>query len=301
MDEAGGFALRGTRDGLVIHWPEGIADAGGVRPQFHHVIDLLPTILDCVGVPAPALVNGVQQQPIEGTSMRYTFADPAAPDRRTTQYFEMCGNRGIYHEGWMAVTRHGIPWQMIPDPERGFDHDVWELYDLTVDWTQANDLAAAHPAKLRKLQDLFLVEAAKHQVFPLDDRVTERENPTVAGRIDLLAGRRSITYHGGMRRLTEETTPNVKNRSHSITASLEVPESANGVVIAQGGSFGGWCVYLLDGRPTYHYNYFGLQRFQVRAESPLSVGRHEVRVEFTYDGEGAGLGGSVDVFRGRSL
>jgi arylsulfatase A-like enzyme len=288
----------GTRDGLIIHWPDGIAGGGGVRPQFHHVIDLLPTILDCVGVPAPALVNGVQQQPIEGTSMRYTFADSTAPDRRTTQYFEMCGNRGIYHEGWMAVTRHGIPWQMIPDPDRRFEHDVWELYDLTVDWTQANDLALEHPAKLRKLQDLFLVEAAKHQVFPLDDRVTERENPTVAGRIDLLAGRRSITYHGGMRRLTEETTPNVKNRSHSITASLEVPDSANGVVIAQGGSFGGWSLYLLDGRPTYHYNYFGLQRFQVRTESPLPVGKHEVRVEFTYDGEGAGLGGSVDLFVG---
>ncbi|GAB3270453.1 arylsulfatase [Kineosporia babensis] len=285
----------GTRDGLIIHWPGGITGGGGVRPQFHHVIDVLPTILDCVGVPAPSLVNGVQQQPIEGTSMRYSFADQEAPDRRTTQYFEMCGNRGIYHEGWMAVTRHGIPWQMIPDPDRRFENDVWELYDLTTDWTQSNDLAAEHPAKLRRLQDLFLVEAAKHQVFPLDDRVTERENPTVAGRIDLLAGRRSITYHGGMRRLTEETTPNVKNRSHSITADIEVVEGANGVIIAQGGAFGGWSLYLIDGRPTYHYNYFGLQRYQVRTENPLPTGRHEIRMNFVYDGIGAGLGGAVEV------
>ncbi|GAA3626871.1 arylsulfatase AtsD [Kineosporia mesophila] len=285
----------GTRDGLVIHWPEGI-EGPGIRPQFHHVIDVLPTILDCVGVPAPVSVNGVQQQPIEGTSMRYTFDDPQAADRRTTQYFEMCGNRGIYHEGWMAVTRHGIPWQMIPDPDRRFENDVWELYDLTTDWTQSSDLAAAQPGRLRQLQDLFLVEAAKHQVFPLDDRVTERENPTLAGRIDLLGERRSITYHGGMRRLTEETTPNVKNRSHSITADIEVAEGADGVVIAQGGAFGGWSLYLVDGYPTYHYNYFALQRFTIRTQSPLPTGRHQVRAEFTYDGEGAGLGGSVDIY-----
>ena len=285
----------GTRDGLIIHWPGGIAGGGGVRQQFHHVIDVLPTILDCVGVPAPVLVNGVHQQPVEGTSMRYTFHDESAPDRRTTQYFEMCGNRGIYHEGWMAVTRHGIPWQMIPDPERRFEDDVWELYDLTTDWTQSNDRAASDPARLRRLQDLFLVEAAKHQVFPLDDRVTERENPTVAGRIDLLGGRRSITYHGGMRRLTEETTPNIKNRSHTITADIEVAEGSNGVIIAQGGSFGGWSLYLVDGRPTYHYNYFGLQRFSVRTETPLTAGRHEIRMGFVYDGVGAGLGGSVEL------
>jgi len=285
----------GTRDGLIIHWPEGISDGGGIRPQFHHVIDLLPTILDCTGIPAPMLVNGVVQQPIEGTSMRYAFGDESAPDRRRTQYFEMCGNRGIYHEGWMAVTRHGIPWQMIPDPDRRFEDDVWELYDLSTDWTQANDLAARYPAKLRKLQDLFLVEAAKHQVFPLDDRVTERENPTLAGRIDLLAGRRSVTYHGGMRRLTEETTPNIKNRSHAVIATIEVVEDANGVIVAQGGSFGGWSLYLLDGRPTYHYNYFGLQRFQVRTDQSLASGRHEIRMDFSYDGGGEGLGGSVAI------
>lgn len=196
----------------------------------------------------------------------------------------------------MAVTRHGIPWQMIPDPERRFENDVWELYDLTTDWTQSNDLAARHPSRLRQLQDLFLVEAAKHQVFPLDDRVTERENPTLAGRIDLLAGRRSVTYHGGMRRLTEETTPNIKNRSHSITADIEVSGDANGVVIAQGGAFGGWSLYLMDGVVTYHYNYFALQRFTVRSESVVPAGRHTVRVEFEYDGEGAGLGGAVSVF-----
>ncbi len=286
--------LGGTRDGLIVHWPGGIADRGGLRQQFHHVIDVLPTVLDCAGIPHPAIVDGAAQQPVEGTSMRYTFDAPHAPDRRRTQYFEMCGNRGIYHEGWMAVTRHGVPWEMVPTARRRFADDVWELYDLTRDWTQAHDLAREHPDRLRALQDLFLVEAAKHQVFPLDDRVTERENPVVAGRVDLLDGRTSVTYRGRMRRFTEETSPNVKNRSHSIVADVEVSEAAaEGVVIAQGGRFGGWSLYCAGGCASYVYNYFGMRHYRTRTTEPLPPGRHEIRVDFHYDGGGLGRGGTV--------
>ena len=284
----------GTRDGLIVHWPAGIADQGAVRDQFHHVIDILPTVLDCAGIPEPTWVAGVAQQRVEGMSMRYTFHDTHAAGRRRTQYFEMCGNRGIYHEGWMAVTRHGIPWEMVAEGGRRFSDDVWELYHVDVDFSQAHDLAAEHPERLRELQDLFLIEAAKYQVFPLDPRVTERENPTLAGRIDLLGDRQSVTYRGGMRRFTEETTPNVKNRSHSITADVEVPESgAAGVVVAQGGRFGGWSLYCTDGRVHYDYNYFDLSHFTVGADEQLAPGRHELKMEFRYDGGGHGRGGNV--------
>jgi arylsulfatase A-like enzyme len=286
----------GTRDGLIVHWPQGIADRGGLRHQFHHVIDVLPTILECADLPAPTNVGGVHQQPVEGISMRYTFDLPASPDRRRTQYFEMCGNRGIYHEGWMAVTRHGTPWEMVPTAGRRFADDVWELYDLESDWTQAHDLAREHPDRLRALQDLFLVEAAKHQVFPLDNRVTERENPTLAGRVDLLGSRRSVTYRGGMRRFTEETTPNVKNRSHSIIADIETAESdTDGVIISQGGRFGGWSLYCTAGHACYVYNYFGMTRYRIRTREAIPRGRHEVRVDFHYDGGGVGKGGTVVV------
>jgi arylsulfatase A-like enzyme len=284
----------GTRDGLIAHWPAGISDTGGRRHQFHHVIDVLPTVLDCAGIPEPTSVDGITQKPVEGVSMRYTFDAPDSLDRRRTQYFEMCGNRGIYHEGWMAVARHGIPWEMVPDADKRFADDRWELYRVDRDWTQANDLAAAEPDRLRRLQELFLIEAAKYQVFPLDHRVTERENPTLAGRIDLLGDRRQVTYRGGMRRFTEETTPNIKNRSHSIIADVEVPDmQTQGVIIAQGGRFGGWALYCLDGRICYDYNYFNLAHYTVRAPEPLPAGSHEIRLEFHYDGGGNGLGGTV--------
>ncbi|RSM86341.1 arylsulfatase [Kibdelosporangium aridum] len=283
----------GIRDGLIVHWPSRITERGALRHQFHHVIDILPTVLDCAGIPQPSTVDGVTQKPVEGTSMRYTFDAPDAPDRRRTQYFEMCGNRGIYHEGWMAVTRHGTPWEMVPEGGKRFADDVWELYDIDHDWSQANDLATQYPDRLRQLQDLFLVEAAKYQVFPLDHRVTERENPTLAGRVDLLGDRRSVTYRGGMRRFTEETTPNVKNRSHSITADVELDAHTDGVVISQGGRFGGWSLYFVDGRPCYDYNYFNLTHYTVRGADQLPAGRREIRLEFRYDGTGFGKGGTV--------
>lgn len=286
--------LGGIRDGMIVHWPERIDDGGGLRHQFHHVIDVLPTILECAGIPAPTSVAGVSQQPIEGQSLAYTMAAADAPDRRRTQYFEMCGNRGIYDDGWMASTRHGKPWEMIPPAGKRFEDDVWELYDLGTDWSQAHDLAAAEPERLRRLQELFLVEAAKHQVFPLDNRVTERENPDLAGRLELLAGRQSVTYRGGMTRFMEEAAPNVKNRSHTVTADVEVDEvQAEGVIIAQGGRFGGWSLYCRDGMPCYAYNYLGLELYTVRGEDRLGPGRHEIVMEFGYDGGGVGGGGDV--------
>lgn len=284
----------GTRDGLVVHWPAGIAERGGLRHQFHHVIDVMPTILEAADLPHPRTVDGVAQQPIEGTSMLYSFNDADAPDRHRLQYFEMVGNRGIYHDGWMAVTRHGTPWEMVQGEPRSFDDDVWELYDTNVDWTQAHDLAATHPGKLRELQQLFLIEAAKYGVFPLDDRMTERENPREAGRLDLMGERSTVTFTGAGLRLTEETAPNVKNRSHTITAVIDVPDSgADGVVVAQGGRFGGWSLYCHDGRAHYAYNYFGLTVHRIAAPSQLSPGRHEIRMEFSYDGGAVGRGGDV--------
>ncbi|MQA61866.1 MAG: sulfatase-like hydrolase/transferase [Actinophytocola sp.] len=284
----------GTRDGMVVHWPDGISERGGIRDQFHHVIDVMPTILDVAGIPEPTTVDGIAQKPIEGTSMRYTFNDVGAADRCTLQYFEMVGNRGIYHEGWMAVTRHGTPWEMVQSGRKYFDDDVWELYDTNVDWTQARDISAEHPGKLRELQQLFLIEAAKYNVFPLDDRMTERENPKEAGRLDLHGDRASITFHGPGLRLTEETAPNVKNRSFTITALLDIPAAgAAGVILAQGGRFGGWSLYLHEGRLSYAYNYFGLQVHKVTAAEPVPEGRHELRFDFGYDGGGVGQAGTA--------
>ena len=286
--------LGGTRDGAIVHWPRGIQEQGGIRDQFHHVIDIMPTVLEAAGIPHPTTVDGIPQQPIEGTSMLYTFNDADAPDRHRVQYFEMVGNRGIYQDGWMAVTRHGTPWVMVQDgEERSFDDDVWELYDTTSDWTQARDIAAEHPEKLRELQQLFLIEAVKHNVLPLDDRMMTRENPKEAGRLDLLGDRSTITFHAGAKRLTEETAPNVKNRSHVITARFEVPEGgAEGVLVAQGGRFGGWTLYVHENRPKYAYNYFGTDIYKI-VGAPLGPGEHEVRLDFSYDGGGVGKGGKA--------
>jgi arylsulfatase len=284
----------GTRNGMAVRWPAGFQAQGEVRSQFHHVIDVVPTILEAAGLPEPDFVNGIMQKPIEGVSMAYSFADAAAPDRHTTQYFEMYGNRGIYHDGWSALTLHSIPFHQEPIP---WEDEVWELYDGSTDWSQAHDLAAAMPEKLEELKDLFLIEAAKYQVFPLDDRKVERLNPAIAGRPDLMGGRTSLTVYPGMTHLMENAVLNVKNISHSITAEISVPEGgAQGVIIAQGGRFGGWAIYVKDGKPVYVHNWVGVEHYTVASDAPLPAGPVTVRYEFAYDGGEPGSGGTGTLF-----
>jgi arylsulfatase len=285
----------GTRNGTVVHWPRGFAARGEIRSQFHHVIDVAPTVLEVAGLPQPAVVDGVSQRPIEGVSMTYTFDGVSEADRRKTQYFEMFCNRGIYHEGWAAVTRHSIPWVMVAElPE--LDQDVWELYDTTTDWSQTRDLAAEMPDKLAELQELFLAEARKYGVLPLDDRRVERFDPSLAGRPTLIKGNTQLLF-GGMGRLTENVLVNVKNKSHSVTAEVVVPDGgATGVILAQGGAYGGWSLYAREGKPAYCYNLFGLQRFKTYGGTTIPEGTHQVRMEFAYDGGGLAKGGAVTLF-----
>jgi arylsulfatase A-like enzyme len=283
----------GTRNGTIVHWPAGIRAQGEIRQQFHHVIDIAATVLDAAGLPAPATVHGVEQMPLHGESMTYSFDDGGAAERRTTQYFEMFCNRGIYHEGWTAVTRHSIPWIATEMP--AFADDVWELYGPD-DWTQAHDFAGEQPEKLAELQRLFLEEAQKYNVLPLDDRRFERFNPDLAGRPQLVHGSSQLLF-GSMGRLSESSILALKNKSHAITAEIEVPESgANGVILSQGGAFGGFALYSTDGKPAYCYNLFGLQRFKVYGEEEIPAGEHQVRMEFAYDGGGLGKGGDVILF-----
>jgi len=285
----------GTRNGTIVHWPNGFSAKGEVRDQFHHVIDVASTVLDVAHLPEPTMVNGFEQQPLHGVSMAYLFDDANAPDRRESQYFEMLCNRGMYHKGWTAVTRHSVPWlfgAMLPP----LDDDVWELYDTTTDWTQAHDIADEHPDRLLHLQRLFLIEAVKHQVLPLDDRRVERFNSDLAGRPSLITGTSQILF-GGMGRLTENTVLNLKNKSYTVTADIEVSDdSANGVIVAQGGAFGGWSLYLTEGVPVHCYNLLGLNLIKATAKEPLSPGHHQVRVEFKYDGDGLAKGADTTLF-----
>ena len=282
----------GTRNGTIVHWPQGIAAKGEVRNQFTHVIDVAPTVLEVAGLPAPTLVHGVMQEPMHGVSMAYSFDQPDAPEQHQSQYFEILCNRGIYHKGWSAVTRHHIPWEQhtagVP-----LDEDVWELYDGATDWTQARNLAAEHPEKLAELQRLFLIEAGKYNVLPLDTRMADRFNAELAGRPQLITGN-SLLLYPGMRSLTENCMLNLKNKSHAMTADITVPDGgASGVLVNQGGLTGGWVLYLKDGHLAYHYNFLGLQRASIVSAAPVPAGQHEVRMAFTYDGGGLGKGGVV--------
>jgi len=285
----------GTRNGTIVHWPAGIRAKGEIRPQFHHVIDVAATVLDVAGLPEPSFVHGVQQMPLHGVSMAYSFNDGGAPERHETQYFEMFVNRGIYHKGWTAVTRHSTPWA-FGEQMPSYDDDVWELYTPD-DWTQAHDVAAQNPQLLLRLQRLFLIEAVKYQVLPLDDRRVERFNPDLAGRPQLVRGNKQLLF-AGMGRLSENSVINIKNKSHAVTAEIVVPDrGASGVIIAQGGAFGGWSLYLTEqGTPAYCYNLFGLRRFKATGEQPVPAGEHQVRVEFAYDGGGLGKGGTATLF-----
>ena len=286
----------GTRNGTIVHWPNGIDEKGGLRSQFTHVIDVAPTILEAAGLPEPTFVNGVQQSPMEGTSMLYSFNEGHAPERHDLQYFEMFANRGIYYKGWSAVTKHRTPWVMVGGELPAFDDDVWELYDGNRDYSQAHDLAAENPEMLHKLQRLWLIEATKYNVLPMDDRTAERLNPDIAGRPTLIRGNSQL-FFPGMGRLSESSVVSIKNKSFSVTADIEVPSSgAEGVIIAQGGRFGGWAVYAKDGKAKFVYNVLGIHEFATEATEPIPEGAHQVRMEFAYDGGGLAKGGDVTLF-----
>jgi arylsulfatase len=285
----------GTRNGMIVQWPKGVTAKNEVRTQWHHVIDIAPTVLEAAGLPEPKLVNGVTQTPIEGVSMLYSFREAGAQDRHTTQYFEVFGSRAIYSDGWLAGVVHKAPWET--KPRAALEADTWELYDTRADFSLANDLAVKQPEKLKQMQDLFLQEAVKYQVLPIDDRSIERANPALAGRPDLMAGRTSLSLYEGMTGLSENVFINIKNRSHTITAEVTAAKSgAQGVILAQAGRFGGWSLYLQDGKPTYTYNFLGLQHFTVAAAEPLPAGQATVRFEFAYDGGGLGKGGVGTIF-----
>jgi arylsulfatase len=286
----------GTRNGTIVHWPEGITEQSGSRSQFCHVIDVAPTILEAAGIPHPLSVNGVQQAPIEGTSMLYSLNNADAPERHDLQYFEMFANRGIYYKGWSAVTKHRTPWEMMGVKLPAFDDDIWELYDGSKDWTQADDLSTELPEKLRELQRLWLIEAVKYNVLPLDDRGIERGNPDIAGRPQLIKGSSQLLFPG-MKRLSENSVVSIKNKSFSVTAQLQVGDvPAQGVLIAQGGAFGGWALYASAGRAKFVYNVLGIQSFTTEATEPIPPGAHQVRMEFAYDGGGLAKGGAVTLY-----
>jgi arylsulfatase A-like enzyme len=285
----------GTRNGMVAYWPKSIKAKNEIRSQWHHVIDVAPTILDAAGLPEPRVVNGTPQVPIQGVSMISAFNDARAPENHLVQYFEMFGNRGVYSLGWLAGTVHKAPWETkVRAPLK---NDKWELYDTRNDFSLVNDLAAKNPGKLQDMQAIFMREAIANHVLPIDDRSFERVNPELAGRPDLMAGRRSLTVFQGMFAIHENAFINVKNTSFSITADVDVPsQPANGVLVAQGGRFGGWALYVKDGKPVYHYNFLGLKRFSVTSDKPLAAGKSTVNFDFAYDGGGPGKGGMGTLF-----
>jgi arylsulfatase A-like enzyme len=286
----------GTRNGTVVSWPKGIKARNEVRSQFSHVIDVAPTVLQAIGLPEPKVVNGVKQIPMAGTSLVYSFEDAKAKERHTTQYFEIAGNRAIYHDGWFARTIHRAPWEAKPRRTLQ-DNSGWALYDTRSDFSLANDLALKNPKKLAELQAVFLKEAGKYGALPLDDRVFERLDPVAVGRPDVMGARKSLTLAEGMVGMMEGVFINVKNRSSTITAEIEVPATGgNGTVIAQGGRFGGWSLYVKEGVPAYDYNFLGLQHTSIASSKKLSPGKAELRFQFDYDGGGPAKGGLGTLF-----
>jgi arylsulfatase len=286
----------GTRNGMVVSWPKRITATNEIRTQFGHVIDIAPTILEAIGLPEPKSVNGVPQIPMQGTSLVYSFADPKAAERHITQYFEIAGNRAIYHDGWYARTIHKAPWEQKPRRTLQ-DNSAWQLYNVKSDFSLADDLASKNPQKLAEMEALFLQEAARYGVLPMEDRVFERMDPAAVGRPDLMGKRTSLTLAEGMTGMMEGVFINVKNRSKTITAEIDVPAGGvNGTVIAQGGRFGGWSLYVKNGVPAYDYNFLGLQQTSVTSARKLAAGKSEVRLQFDYDGGGPGKGGSATLF-----
>ena len=283
----------GTRNPLVVHWPSRIKAKGEVRSQFEHVTDMAPTVLEAAGIPEPITVDGVKQTPMEGVSMMYTFDDPKSTGRHKTQYFEIAGNRAIYSDGWVAATVHKAPWEA--QPRHKLNEDVWELYNVDEDFSESTDLSASNPAKLKELQALFMTEAEKYRVLPIDDRTLERFDPAMAGRPDLMAGRKSLTVYEGMTGMMENAFINIKNQSFTITADVDIPAGGapNGVILAQGGRFGGWSLYVKDGKPAFTYNFVGLKEFNVNSNEKLAPGKATIKLDFAYDGNGRGKGGTT--------
>jgi arylsulfatase len=287
----------GTRNGIVFHWPKGIKSKGEIRNQFHHVIDLAPTVFEAAKVPPPKQVNGIMQQPIEGVSMAYSFDAPQAAERHKTQYFEIAGNRAVYHEGWFAGTVHKAPWEAVP--RHPLAQDQWELYHVEKDFSMSRNLAAENPSKLKQLQGLFTDEAIAHHVLPIDDRTIERFDPKIAGRPDLMDGRKELTVYPGMLYMAENTFINMKNISFDMVADVEVTADKNhGVLMAQGGRFGGWAFWVKNGKPAYSYNFLGLELFQIEAQKSIPSGKHTLKVSFDYDAEGGkrGAGGTIALY-----
>jgi len=285
----------GTRNGMVISWPARIKDNGGLRTQFSSVIDIMPTILEAAGVPSPTSINGVAQKPIEGTSLVYTFDDAKAPSTHTTQYFEMFGNRAIYHDGWVAATTPGVaPWDSAAEMQGRVPAVLdykWELYKVSEDFSEANDLAGKEPAKLKELQDLFWTEAEKYNVLPIENSRIDRFDVNL--RPSLTRGRDEFTYYPGLVRIPEGAAPDLKNKSYQIKAEVVIPEGgAEGMLLTHGGRFSGYGLYLLKGKPVFHYNLAGVARYSVAGKDALAPGKHTILFDFKYDGGGLGKGGT---------
>ena len=294
----------GTRQGMVISWPGHIKDVGGIRTQFHHMIDIVPTILEATGVKAPDMVNGIKQKPIEGISMAYTFdsANANAPSKRDTQYFEMFANRGIYHAGWYACTTPpAAPWLMGTTKLPDVNQYKWELYNLTEDYSQYNDLSSKNPDKLKELQTVFMAEAQKYQVMPLDNSVLPR---LLTPRPSAIAGKTEFTYQGENANIPVGNAPSIMNKDYTITAEITVPKGgAEGMIATMGGRFGGYGLYLLKGKPVFTYNLLDLERYRWEGGiggkvgedwlgRALKPGKHTIVFDFKYDGPGPGKGGT---------
>ena len=284
----------GTRNGMVMHWPKGIKAKGEIRSQFHHVNDVAATVLEATNLPQPKSVNGVPQKPLSGVSMLYAANDPNAKERHSTQYFEMFGNRAIYHDGWLARVVHRAPWRH--ETENSLQNDVWDLYNVTEDFSLTNNLASQNPEKLKELQDLFVKEAIANNVYPLDDRVYERFNAAIAGRPDLMGARKSLTLADGMTGILENTFLNEKNNSKTITANVQLKGKDRGVILTQGGKFGGWALYMDNGKPAYTYNWFGLEHYTIASPKAIDKPNAEIKLQFDYDGGGNGKGGLATLY-----
>jgi Sulfatase len=285
----------GTRNPMIISWPARIKDQGGLREQFLHVIDIVPTLYEVIGITPPMVLNGIPQKPIEGISFAYTFDDAKAPSRRRTQYFELGANRGLYNDGWMASALAFAPWQPF---RTGFDPDKqkWELYNVANDFSQANDLAGTNPQKLRELQDLWWSEAARYNVLPLDWRAVERLNAEAMGRPSLTGDRKTFTYYPGQVALPNEAAPRILNKSWSLVADIEVLESGvEGMIATHGGLVGGYGLYVREGKPTFVYNYLALERYTVAGADPLPKGKVQIKVDFAYGGKPGELGKGATV------